>query len=70
MSLLPKKYTVVRALTPGKNAAVFRATNSFLDRSVFLKIYDVPENEPHSALREPQLIQPGRMGNLLPMRID
>jgi serine/threonine protein kinase len=57
MSLLPKKYTDVQPLTPGKNAAVFKATNSFLDRSVFLKIYDVPEDDPNSALQEPQLIQ-------------
>jgi len=57
MSLLPNKYTDAVSLTPGKNASVFRAKNSFLDREVFLKIYDVPGNDPNSALQEPQLLQ-------------
>lgn len=57
MSLLPKKYTNVQPLTPGKNASVFKAKNSYLNRDVFLKIYDVPANDPKSALQEPQLLQ-------------
>lgn len=57
MSRLPNKYTDAVPLTPGRNASVYRARNSFLDRDVFLKIYDVPENDPNSALQEPQLLQ-------------
>lgn len=57
MSRLPNKYTDAVSLTPGKNASVYRARNSFLDREVFLKIYDVPEDDPNSALQEPQLLQ-------------
>jgi serine/threonine protein kinase len=57
MSRLPNKYTDAVPLTPGKNASVYRARNSFLDREVFLKIYDVPEDDPNSALQEPQLLQ-------------
>lgn len=45
------------SLTPGRNASVFKARNSFLDRDVFLKIYEIPENDPKSALQEPQLLQ-------------
>ena len=65
MSNLPEKYTNIQQLTPGKNASVFRATNSFLNREVFLKIYPIPEHDPSSALIEPQLIQSLEHDNLV-----
>lgn len=57
MTLLPDKYTDLVSLVPGQNASVYRANNSFLKRPVFLKIYPIPAGDPHSALREPQLLQ-------------
>ncbi|MBX3342654.1 MAG: serine/threonine protein kinase [Nitrospira sp.] len=57
MTRLPAKFVDLVPLVPGQNASVFRATNSFLNRPAFLKIYPIPEGDPHSALREPQLLQ-------------
>jgi eukaryotic-like serine/threonine-protein kinase len=54
---LPAKYKEVTELRPGRNASVWKAINTNLDRSVFLKLYAYPENDPESALREPQLLQ-------------
>jgi serine/threonine protein kinase len=64
MSLLPNKYVDAVSLVAGKNASVYKARNSFLNREVFLKIYKVPENDPNSALKEPQLLQSLRHDNL------
>ncbi|MGI8603623.1 MAG: serine/threonine protein kinase [Verrucomicrobiales bacterium] len=54
---LPRKFTNVRQLGPGKNAKVFSATNSYLQREVFLKVYPIPASDSLSALKEPQLLQ-------------
>lgn len=54
---LPEKYINVRGLAPGKNGEVFRATNSNLDREVFIKLYPISERGKHSALHEPQLLK-------------
>jgi serine/threonine protein kinase len=56
MSNLPAKFTEVRALSPGKNAAVFRAKNSLCGRDVFLKRYPIPPSDTGSALREPHML--------------
>ena len=65
MSNFPEKYTNIHQLIPGKNASVFRATNSYLNREVFLKVYPIPEHDPSSALIEPQLIQSLEHENLV-----
>jgi len=57
MTRLPAKFVDLVPLVPGQNASVYRATNSFLNRPAFLKIYPIPEGDPRSALREPQLLQ-------------
>ncbi len=62
---LPPKFTEVQALTPGRNARVFRALNAFVGREVFLKIYPVPADDSQSALREPQLLQQLEHQNLV-----
>ncbi len=54
---LPPKFTNLQPLTPGRNARVFKALNSFVGREVFLKIYPVPSEDSQSALREPQLLR-------------
>jgi len=54
---LPDKYTDIVALRPGQNGAVYRARNILLDREVFLKVYEIPESDPLSALREPQALE-------------
>lgn len=62
---LPPKFTNVQALMPGRNARVFKATNSFVGRDVFLKIYPVPPNDSQSALREPHLLRQLEHQNLV-----
>ncbi len=57
MNDLPEKYENVVQLTPGKNAFVYRATNTLLERDVFLKAYALPDSDPDSALTEPRLLQ-------------
>jgi serine/threonine protein kinase len=52
---LTEKFADIEPLVPGKNAAVFKATNKLLGREAFLKVYEQPEEE-SSALREPQLL--------------
>jgi serine/threonine protein kinase len=54
--MLPDKFTNSHPLVPGKNATVFRATNTLVGRNVFLKVYPIPENDTGSALREPRLL--------------
>ena len=62
---LPPKFANVQPLTPGRNAKVFRALNSFVGREVFLKIYPVPTEDCQSALREPQLLRQLEHQNLV-----
>ena len=62
---LPPKFTNVQPLTPGQNARVFKALNSFVGRQVFLKIYPVPSEDSQSALREPQLLRQLEHQNLV-----
>jgi eukaryotic-like serine/threonine-protein kinase len=62
---LPPKFTNVQPLTPGRNARVFKALNSFVGREVFLKIYPVPSEDSQSALREPQLLRQLEHQNLV-----
>lgn len=54
---LPTKYTDIKELAPGQNASVFSARDTLLDRKVFLKAYKIPEDDPNSALREPQMLE-------------
>jgi eukaryotic-like serine/threonine-protein kinase len=62
---LPPEFVGVLELRPGQNAKVFRATQRLLGRDVFLKVYEVPANDPDSALREPQLLQQLQHPNLV-----
>lgn len=62
---LPPKFTNVQPLTPGRNARVFKAVNSFVGREVFLKIYPVPSEDSRSALQEPQLLRQLEHQNLV-----
>jgi serine/threonine protein kinase len=55
MNTLEEKYSDIEALTPGKNAAVFRAVNKRLGREVFLKIY-AEMDEAAFEMREPRLL--------------
>jgi serine/threonine protein kinase len=52
----PPKFTNIQPLSPGRNATVFKAVNSFVGREVFLKVYPIPTEDSLSALREPQLL--------------
>ncbi len=54
---LPAKYTEIKPLAPGQNALVFAARDTLLDRRVFLKAYKIPEDDPNSALSEPQMLE-------------
>ena len=55
---LPAKYGNVRTLAErGKNADVWLATNTNLNREVFLKAYPISATDLESALREPKLLQ-------------
>jgi eukaryotic-like serine/threonine-protein kinase len=54
---LPPKFVKIIPLTPGQNAKVFKAVNSFVNRPVFLKLYEIPPDDPLSALREPRLLR-------------
>lgn len=54
--MLPAKFTGAHPLIPGKNASVYRATNSLVGRDVFLKLYPIPAADAGSALREPHLL--------------
>jgi serine/threonine protein kinase len=56
MDEIPDKYAGVTPLDPGQNADVYVATNRFLNREVFLKVYDLDPADPTSALREPQIL--------------
>lgn len=54
--VLPSKYVDIEPLTPGKNAAVWRAKNRLVNRAVFLKAYPLSDEAPESALHEPRLL--------------
>ncbi len=62
---LPDKYSDAVELAGGKNASVFRARNRNVGRDCFLKAYPAPENDPRSALKEPQLLQALRHRHLV-----
>jgi serine/threonine protein kinase len=51
---LPTKYDNIEPLTPGMNAAVFKAVDRILGRPVFLKKYPIVPGELAAAFREPQ----------------
>jgi serine/threonine protein kinase len=54
---LPDKYAEIVELKPGKNGLVWKATNTNLNRPVFLKAYPIPSGDLESALHEPKLLQ-------------
>jgi len=54
---LPEKYAELKPLPPGQNGQVFSALDTLLNRRVFLKAYKIPEDDPNSALREPQMLE-------------
>lgn len=54
---LPDKYADIKELKPGQNAQVFSALDTLLNRPMFLKVYKIPDDDPNSALREPQMLE-------------
>jgi len=61
---LPQKYENVKELVPGQNALVYSAKDNILNRTVFLKGYPVLDDDPGSALREPQMLEKLAHNNL------